>query len=95
MQKQDLNLEKIRLLSLTGLRLIHRLTSYLIGYHSLLLEKDTMFGQLLFHYAKALFPAEKVKFHMYRTIRGLANILKHNQIGIQAYRSTQRKTHLY
>lgn len=94
-QKQELHLEKVRLLSLNGLRLIHRLTSYLIGYHSLLLEKENLFGQLLLHHAKPLFSAEKVKFHLYRTIRGLANILKQDQSGIQIYKRIQHRNRPY
>ncbi|MCF1658417.1 hypothetical protein LQF57_12850, partial [Tetragenococcus koreensis] len=70
-QKQEYHLEKVRTLHLNSLRLIHCFVSYLIGHHSLLLEKETCYVKQVLHRAKATFSDQKIRLKLYRFIRGL------------------------
>ncbi|MDN6421793.1 MAG: transposase [Tetragenococcus koreensis] len=90
-QKQEYHLEKVRTLHLNSLRLIHCFVSYLIGHHSLLLEKETCYVKQVLHRAKATFSDQKIRLKLYRFIRGLAEILRFDSTGIQAYKRVEKR----
>jgi len=90
-QKQEYHLEQVRTLNFNSLRLIYRLVNDLIGHHTLLLEKEHAYTKQVFHRSKALFDESKIRFKLYRLIRGLAEILKYDRAGIYAYKKVKRR----
>lgn len=74
-QKQEFQLERVRTLSLTSLKLIYRLVNYLIGAYSLKLETNTQLTASILAKARAHRDAKTVAFHLYRFIRGMTRLL--------------------
>ncbi|MCF1618472.1 hypothetical protein LQF63_12795, partial [Tetragenococcus koreensis] len=62
-----------------------------IGHHSLLLEKETCYVKQVLHRAKATFSDQKIRLKLYRFIRGLAEILRFDSTGIQAYKRVEKR----
>nr|WP_284248661.1 hypothetical protein [Tetragenococcus halophilus] len=73
------------------MRFIYRLVNDLIGHHTLLLEKEHAYTKQVLHRSKALFDETKIRFKLYRLIRGLAEILKYDRAGIYAYKKVKRR----
>lgn len=90
-QKQEYQLESVRTLSLNSIKLIHRLISYLVGHHSMKIEAALLFNRVLYEKAKCLRAADKVKFHLYRYIRGLAAILRFGVVGIRSFKKIEHR----
>lgn len=92
-QKQEFQLEKVRTLSLTSLRLIYRLVNYLIGAYSLELETDTQLTARILAQARAHREANTVAFHLYRFIRGMTRLLAWDHSGLNSFiRKKQRSS---
>lgn len=91
-QKQEYQLEQVRTLSLNSLCLIYRLINYLIGHHTLLLEREQAYTKQVLHRSKALFDESKVRFKLYCLIRGLAEILKDDRAGIHCYKRVKHQS---
>lgn len=90
-QKQEYHLEQIRTLSLNSVRLIHRLISFIIGHHSMRIEAKPLFNQILYKKSKSIKEWDKVKFHLYRYIRGLAEILKFDTASLKSFKKIKHR----
>lgn len=72
-------------MSLTSMRLLYRLTNYLVGHHSMSLEKNVHYTLLVIAYAKPIKPNDKVKFLLYRYIRGYVNYCERIKKGFECF----------
>lgn len=85
--KQEYSLEKVRFFSLKSIRLIYKIVNILIGLISFDLNKDTFLSLLICERSKSLKDRSKVKFLLYRYIRGIAKILE----GVANFRRRKAK----
>ncbi len=53
-QKEELQLEKVRTLSLNSLKLMYRLVNYLIGHYTMCLEKESHYTKMIMIRSKSL-----------------------------------------
>lgn len=90
-QKQEYRLEKVRTLSLNSIRLIHRLINFLIGHHSIKIEAAPLLNRIIYEKSKSLRMTDKVKFHLYRYIRGLAELLKFDVAGVKSFQKIEHR----
>jgi len=90
-QKQEYNLEKVRTLSLNSIRLIHNLINFLVGRNSIRIESAPLFNEILYHRAKSLKAKDKIKFYLYRYIRGLSVVLKADTVGIRIFKKVEHR----
>lgn len=90
-QKQEYRLEEVRTLSLNSIRLIHRLISFIVGHHAIRIEAEPVFNLILYEKARSIKGWDKVKFHLYRYIRGLAEILKFDKAGLRSFKKVEHR----
>ena len=90
-EKEMYQLEKIRTLSLNSMRIIHQLINFLVGHQSMRIEAAPLFNQIIYERAKCLRATDKVKFHLYRYIRGLSEILKFDTVGIRKFKKIEHR----
>lgn len=84
-QKQEFQLEKIRTMTLSSLRILYTLMNCIIGNYSLSIEKNTLHTQLVLARSRPSKALSKVKFHLYRFIRGISKILSFDTKGIKHF----------
>lgn len=82
-QKEELHLESVRTLSLKSLKIMYRLVNYLIGHYAMNLEKETLYTQMVMMRSKSLKRLDQIKFHLYRFIRGMSEILSFDTAGLR------------
>ncbi|GEK92224.1 hypothetical protein AKA01nite_18460 [Alkalibacterium kapii] len=91
-QKQEFHLEAMRTMSLMSLRTLYRIVNYVIGYYSLLIEKNTGLTQIILARSQSSNPLSKIKFYLYRMIRGVRAILSSDKKGINHFHFVKRRT---
>jgi hypothetical protein len=91
-QKQAFNIEKMRTMSLSALRIVYTLVNCLIGHYALAIEKNTAHTQTILARARASSALSKVKFYLYRLIRGVSHILTFDTAGIQHFHKVERRS---
>jgi hypothetical protein len=89
MQKQEYNLESVRTLFLNSIRLIHSLINFLIGRHSMKIEDNPLFNQILYERAQGIKAQDKIKFYLHRYICGVSAILKFDS-GVRTYKKIEQ-----
>lgn len=91
-QKQEFQLEKVQTLSLSSLEIIYTVMNCLIGYYSLKIEKNKLHTQVILDRARASNDKSKIKFYLYRFIRGVSNILTFDTAGIRHFHRIESRT---
>lgn len=79
-------------MTLTSMRILYRLTNYLIGHHSMSSERNAHYTQLMIAYAKSIKPNDKVKFLLYRYIRGVCKLLRKDKKGIRVFQRIEHRS---
>lgn len=91
-QKQEFKLEKIQTMSLSSLRILYTLLNCIIGHYSLAVEKRTAHTQIILARARSSNALSKVKFYLYRFIRGVSHILSFDTVGIKSFHKIERRS---
>src|SRR5699024_2653447 len=91
-QKQEFKLEKIQTMSLSSLRILYTILNCIIGHYSLAIEKNTAHTQIILARARSSNALSKVKFYLYRFIRGVSNILSFDTVGIKSFHKVERRS---
>jgi hypothetical protein len=85
-QKQELDLENIRVRTLPRLKRMFLLGSMMITFMTLKTEKQNGFFHTVIEHAKGIKPKEKIKMFLYRFSAGVQAILKKDSEGIQHFK---------
>lgn len=91
-QKQEFKLEKIQTMSLSSLRILYTLLNCIIDHYSLAIEKRTAHTQIILARARSSNALSKVKFYLYRFIRGVSHILSFDTVGIKSFHKIERRS---
>lgn len=94
-QKEEFQLEKTRTMTLSSLRILYTIMNCIIGHYSLAIEKNTYHTQVVLARARPSNKLKKIKFYLYRFIRGISKILSFDTAGIRYfYKIEQRSNQL-
>ena len=91
-QKEEFQLEKTRTMTLSSLRILYTIMNCLIGHYSLAIEKNTYHTQVVLARARASNNLKKIKFYLYRFIRGVSRILSFDTVGIKYFHKIERRS---
>lgn len=91
-QKEEFQLEKTRTMTLSSLRILYTIMNCLIGHYSLAIEKNTYHTQVVLARARASNNLKKIKFYLYRFIRGVSRILSFDTVGIKYFHKIEHRS---
>ena len=91
-QKEEFQLEKTRTMTLSSLRILYTIMNCLIGHYSLAIEKNTYHTQVVLARARPSNNLKKIKFYLYRFIRGISRILSFDTVGIKYFHKIERRS---
>lgn len=91
-QKEEFQLEKTRTMTLSSLRILYTIMNCLIGHYSLAIEKNTYHTQVVLARARPSNNLKKIKFYLYRFIRGVSRILSFDTVGIKYFHKIERRS---
>lgn len=91
-QKEEFQLEKTRTMTLSSLRILYTIMNCLIGHYSLAIEKNTYHTQVVLARARPSNNLKKIKFYLYRFIRGVSRILSFDTAGIKYFHKIERRS---
>lgn len=91
-QKEEFQLEKARTMTLSSLRILYTIMNCLIGHYSLAIEKNTYHTQVVLARARPSNNLKKIKFYLYRFIRGVSRILSFDTVGIKYFHKIERRS---
>jgi len=91
-QKEAFGLEKVRTMKLSSLRILYTILNCIIGHYSLSIEKNTFHTQLVLARARASKKLSKIKFYLYRFIRGISRILSFDTVGIKHFHRIEHRS---
>lgn len=91
-QKEEFQLEKTRTMTLSSLRILYTIMNCLIGHYSLAIEKNTYHTQVVLARARPSNNLKKIKFYLYRFIRGVSRILLFDTVGIKYFHKIERRS---
>lgn len=91
-QKEEFQLEKTRTMTLSSLRILYTVMNSLIGHYSLAIEKNTSHTQVVLARARPSNTLKKIKFYLYRFIRGVSNILRFDTAGIKHFHRIEQRS---
>lgn len=74
-QKEEFQLEKTRTMTLSSLRIIYTILNCIIRHYSLANEKNNYHTQIVLARVRPSNKLKKIKFYLYRFIRGVSKIL--------------------
>lgn len=90
-QKQEFQLEGIRVRSLKRLNLLFTLVSMMITFMTLKIEKKNIFFHMVIERARGIKSKDKIKMYLYRFSAGLKAILEKDAHGIQHFKRIERR----
>jgi len=91
-QKEEFELEKARTMTLSSLRIIYTMMNCIIAHYSLSIEKNTYHTQVVLARARPSNKLKKIKFYLYRFIRGISKILSFDTVGIKYFHQIERRS---
>lgn len=91
-QKQEFQLERIRTMSLSSLRILYSTLNFIIGFYSLAIEKDNLLTQLIMARSQSSNALSKITFYLYRFIRGVGKILSFDTTGIKHFHRIEQRS---
>jgi len=91
-QKEEFNLEGVQTLTLSSLRILYTIMNCIIGHYSLSIEKNTGHTQLVLARARSSNQLSKIKFYLYRFIRGISKILSFDTVGIKHFHRIEQRS---
>lgn len=91
-QKEEFQLEKTRTMSLSSLRIIYTVMNCIIGHYSLAIEKNTYHTQTILARARPSNKLKKIKFYLYRFIRGISYVLSFDTVGIRHFKRIEQRS---
>mgnify|MGYP003509542124 FL=1 len=91
-QKEEFQLEKTRTMTLSSLRILYTIMNCLIGHYSLAIEKNTYHTQVVLARARPSNNLKKIKFYLYRFIRGVSRILSFDTVGIKYFHKIEHRS---
>lgn len=89
-QKQEFDLENIRVRNLTSLRRMFLLVSIMITFMTLKIEKQNVFFHIVIERAKGVKAKDKIKMFLYRFSAGMKAILEKDAYGIQHFKYIEK-----
>src|SRR5690625_5070116 len=90
-QKNELNLESVRVRSLKKLNLMFFMVSAIITYMSLKVEKQNIFFHRVVDRARSIKSIHHIKMFLYRFIAGMKEILKKDTKGVKHFKCPERR----
>ena len=90
-QKQEFGLEKIRTLSINSLKILYHTMNYLIGYYSMIIEKNNVLTKMILERARSTNDIALIRFYLYRFIRGVSTILAFDSKGIHHFHRIEKR----
>lgn len=90
-QKQEFGLEKIQTMSMNSLQILYHTMNYLIGYYSMVIEKDNYLTKMIIEKARSTNDIAFIKFYLYRFTRGMSNILSFDSTGIRHFHRIKKR----
>lgn len=68
------------------------LVNYLIGHYTMCLEKESHYTKMILIRSKSLKKLDQISFHLYRFIRGMANVLSFDTCGIKHQQQIEKRS---
>lgn len=90
-QKQEFQLEDIRVRTLTRLKRMYLLLSILITFMTMKIEKENGFFHAVIERAKGIKSKDRIKMFLYRFSAGIKAILNKDRHGIQHFKYIERR----
>lgn len=90
-QKQEFQLEDIRVRTLTRLKRMYLLLSILIMFMTIKIEKENGFFHAVIERAKGIKSKDRIKMFLYRFSAGIKAILNKDRHGIQYFKYIERR----
>lgn len=90
-QKQEFQLEDIRVRTLTRLKRMYLLLSILITFMTMKIEKENGFFHAVIERAKGIKSKDRIKMFLYRFSAGIKAILNKDRHGIQYFKYIERR----
>ncbi|GAA0496466.1 hypothetical protein IRB23SM22_22830 [Alkalibacterium sp. s-m-22] len=91
-QKEEFQLEKTRTMTVSSLRILYTLMNCLVGHYSLAIEKSNYHTQTVLARARPSNKRKKIKFYLYRFIRGISKILSFDTVGIRYFYKVEKRS---
>lgn len=91
-QKEEFHLEKTRTMTLSSMRILYTIMNCIIGHYSLSIEKNTCHTQVVLARARPSNALAKIKFYLYRFIRGVSKILSYDTAGIKYFHRIEQRS---
>ncbi|HSH24710.1 MAG TPA: transposase [Massilibacterium sp.] len=91
-QKEEFQLEKTRTMTLSSLRILYTILNCIIGHYSLAIEKNNYHTQIVLARARPSNKLKKIKFYLYRFIRGVSKILTFDTVGIRYFHRIEQRS---
>ncbi len=89
-QKQEFDLENIRVRTLQSLKRMFLLVSMMITFMTLKIEKQNVFFHIVIERAKGIKAKEKIKLYLYRFSAGMKAILEKDAYGIRHFKYIEK-----
>ena len=79
-------------MTLSSLRILYTMMNCIIGHYSLAIEKNTYHTQIVLARARPSNKTKKIKFYLYRFIRGISKILSFDTVGIKHFHRIEQRS---